>query len=251
MTGRLRVGLVSIIALSLIPSFVTAQGKSTARVRGLFIDKKADGLEIKVLTDKGAIVSPSQEFKAGDAIRIRFQSNFKGFVYFVNVTPGGATRVIYNREVESDRVYDMPAPPAVIAFDKEKGTEILKVVMSHDRITIYEDALRTSNGELGKSAQSVAEELKGADAKKQSKQQGKNGKVSEQVGIVQPKEAAPGRCRGLALAIEGQEMRCRGLVLATGKENRNEGSVVAISDAKGTKLKTGEVAVFEIRLKHI
>lgn len=250
MTGRLRVGLVSIIALSLISSLVIAQGKSTARVRGLFVDKKADGLEIKVLTDKGAIVSPSQEFKAGDAIRVRFQSNFKGFVYFVNVTPGGSTRVIYNREVESDRVYDMPAPPAVIAFDKEKGTEILKVVMSHDRITIYEDALRTANGELGKSAQSVAEELKG-DSKKQSKQQGKSGKVSEQVGIVQPKEAAPGRCRGLSLATEGQEMRCRGLVLAAGKENKNEGSVVAISDAKGTKLNTGEVAVFEIRLKHI
>jgi hypothetical protein len=40
-------------------------------------------------------------------------------------------------------------------------------------------------------------------------------------------------------------------VLAPGDRAKNEGTVVAISDKQGTKLKPGEVAVFEIRLKHV
>ena len=71
----------------------------------------------------------------------------------------------------------------------------------------------------------------------------------EAVGIVTSSNSC-GRERGLVLA-SGQEARCRSLVLASGNQAKNEGSVVAISDKQGTKLQTGEVAVFELRLKHL
>jgi hypothetical protein len=229
----------------------SAQGKSKAkqepmRARAMFVGKKADGLEVKLTNEKGELVDPGKSFKHGDRIRVSFESNFKGYVYFVNVSPGGVTKVIYNREIEADQSYDLPSKPYAIEFDKEPGTEILKVVLSYERIKPYEDALKSSDGELGKSATNVAEELADTSSAKGGKK-GTGKPEGEPVGIV----ASPcGRERGLVLA-SGQEARCRGLVLASGNKTKNEGSVVAISDKQGTKLNTGEVAVFELRLKHL
>ena len=230
----------------------SAQGKSkakirqeTVRARAMFVGKKADGLEVKLTNDRGDLVDPGKSFKAGDRIRVSFESNFKGFVYFINVSPGGVTKVIYNSAIDSDQSYDLPAKPYAIEFDKEPGTEILKVVLSYEKIKPYEEAIESAAGELGKSADSVAEELSDNSANKGGKKA--SGKSDgEPVGIV------TGSCtreRGLVLA-SGKEARCRGIVLASGNQAKNEGSVVAISDKQGSKLNAGEVAVFELRLKH-
>ncbi len=229
----------------------SAQGKSkakakqeTMRARAMFIGKKADGLEVKLTNDRGDLVDPGKSFKAGDRIRVSFESNFKGFVYFINVSPGGVAKVIFNSAINSDQSYDLPAKPYAIEFDKEAGTEILKVVLSYEKIKSYEDAIESSAGELGKSADSVAEELADNTGKDGKKGTGKP--VGEPVGIV---SGSCTRERGLVLA-SGKEARCRGIVLASGNRANNEGSVVAISDKQGSKLNAGEVAVFELRLKH-
>jgi hypothetical protein len=230
----------------------SAQGKSkakpkqeTMRTRAMFIGKKADGLEVKLTNERGDLVDPGKSFKAGDRIRVSFESNFKGFVYFINVSPGNVTKVIYNGAIDSDQSYDLPAKPYAIEFDKEAGTEVLKVVLSYEKIKSYEDAIESSGGELGKSADSVAEELAGNNTEKDGKQTGVK-PAGEPVGIV---SGSCSRERGLVLA-SGKEARCRGIVLASGNRANNEGSVVAISDKQGSKLNAGEVAVFELRLKH-
>ncbi|HYE71904.1 MAG TPA: hypothetical protein VEF04_01180, partial [Blastocatellia bacterium] len=157
--------------------------------------------------------------------------------------------------------------PNVIKFDdKETGTEILKVVISRDRIALFEDAIKNAGGELGKSAVSVANELKDSPSAKPAKPATNNvapastakpadkpGTKSENVGIIQPDNEPKMRCRGLEL---GTEIRCRGIELAKEDEKRGAGAVmVAIpEDPKkdaDTKLKSGEVAIIEIRLKHI
>ena len=234
----------------------SAQGKAkpkqdpTVRARAMFVSKKADGLEVKLTNERGELIDPGKSFKAGDRVRVSFESNFKGFVYFINVTPGGVTKVIYSSEIEADRSYDLPSKPYAIEFDKEPGTEILKVVLSYERIKPYEDALKSADGEMGKSATSVADELADNSTKKGGKKaSGATKAPGEAVGIVTSNNAC-GRERGLVLA-SGQEARCRSLVLASGNQSKNEGSVVAISDKQGTKLQTGEVAVFELRLKHL
>ena len=235
-------------------SITSAQGKGKGkqeevRTRAMFVSKKADGLEVKLTNERGDLIDPGKSFKAGDRVRIGFDSNFKGFVYFINVTPGGVTKVIYSREIEADQSYDLPSKPYAIEFDKEPGTEILKVVLSYERIKSYEDALKNSDGELGKSAANVAAELADNTPKKDPKKPATTKAPGEAVGIVTNNNTC-GRERGLVLA-SGQEARCRGLVLASGNQNKNEGSVVAISDKQGSKLQTGEVAVFELRLKHM
>ena len=229
----------------------SAQGKSkskqeTMRARAMFVGKKADGLEVKLTNERGDLVDPGKSFKAGDRIRVGFESNFKGFVYFINVSPGGVTKVIYNGAIDADHSYDLPAKPFAIEFDKEPGTEILKVVLSYEKIKSYEEAIETAGGELGKSATSVAEELSDNSASKGGKK-GTGKPVGEAVGIV---SGSCTRERGLVLA-SGKEARCRGIVLASGNQSKNEGSVVAISDKQGNKLNAGEVAVFELRLKHL
>ena len=242
-----------VIAVLLTANFSapSAQGKSKSkqemRARAMFVGKKADGLEVKLTNEKGDLIDPGKSFKGGERIRVSFESNFKGFVYFINVTPGGVTKVIYSSEIEADQSYDVPSKPYAIEFDKEPGTEILKVVLSYERIKPYEEALKSADGELGKSASSVADELSDNPKKGGKKATGKP--PGEAVGIVTSNNAC-GRERGLVLA-SGQEARCRSLVLASGNQAKNEGSVVAISDKQGTKLQTGEVAVFELRLKHL
>jgi hypothetical protein len=121
-------------------------------------------------------------------------------------------------------------------FDEEKGTEILQVIMSREKISYLDQAMKNSKGELGESASSAAAELSGGSKPSRS------GIVSENVTSVLPKNG-PGA------------MRTRGIILAGGKDKDEEGSFVAIPDKpdkkEAGKLKNGEAAVFEIRLQHI
>lgn len=233
-------------------SALSAQGKGKAkqenmRTRAMFVGKQTDGIEVKLTDQMGKLVDPGKSFKAGDKVRIKFQANFGGYVYFINVAPSGITKVIHVESVEADKDYLLPGG-AFIEFDNEVGTEVLRIVMSHERIKTYDDAMKNAKGELGKSASSVAEELAAEPANKGGKK-GQGKPEGEPVGIVTPKDACS-RERGLVLA-SGQEVRCRGLVLASGNKAKNEGSVVAISDNQGGKLNNGDVAIFELRLKHI
>ena len=143
----------------------------------------------------------------------------------------------------------------MIAFDNEKGTEIFKVILSPSKIEEYEAALMNSGGELGKTAESVAAELSGKPktdskaSKDKGKDKGTKAAPGEAVGIVQPEVSSGTRCRGLGFDAN-PAMRCRGLSFAATPEDKEKGTVVAINDKQG-KMKSGDVAVFELRLKHI
>lgn len=235
-----RMILVLFIVSVLIP--VLAQKKDTGRIRGLYVKKKADGLNISVMRNdngKFVLVDPGHEFRAGDEIRVQFRSNFTGIVYFVNVTPGGVSRVIYHHKIKANEINDLPADPDVITLNNETGIEILKLIMSRQIVPAFEKALKKSDGDLADNG-TTAGSMPSA----------------ENVGIVQPDNKSEMRCRGLELAL-GSGIRCRGLELAPGNEQKGEGAVVvAIPEDKGNirqsaRLKAGEVAVLEIRLKHV
>jgi len=243
----------SLLILFVLTGLVMAQSSGGGRPRALFTTKQADGLEIKVLkNDKGvfSLVDPGQEFKSGDEIRVVFTSNFDGNVYFINVAPSGASRVIYRREIRAGQVNELPAGQEVIKFDKEVGDEVLKIVMSRKPLAVFEDALKKTDGKLGLTAASVVDEI--VKNKPGSKPHAEN------VGIVEPDNSRNEmRCRGLELAL-GKEVRCRGLELATGDRKKGEGTVlVARQDDDGGRknsasgeLKPDDVAVIEIRLRH-
>ena len=200
-----------------------------ARARGLFVSKKADAVRVVILKEEGGglvPIDPSRSFTKGDQIKVSFQSNFQGFVYIVNVTPGGKKCVLFPygaelNSITSGQRYDLPKN-GTIEFDEEKGTEVLQVIMARERIPHFDLAVKESDGCLGESAASAAAEL-----------------VSSKTGIV----------GGSATSIKG--IRARSIILAAGKDKDQEGSVVAISTKDGSgKLRDKEAAVFEIHLKH-
>lgn len=203
------------------------------RARGLFVNKRSDAMSVLVLKleDSALVpVDPSHEFKAGDQIKIQLESNFDGFIYVVNIQPSGKRCLMFpyvgvsNNAVISGEQYQIPPGKDAMQFDEEKGTEVLQVIMSRDRIPYLDAALKEPEGCLAQSATSAAQEL--------------------QAGIV--KKVTPVVPQG-----EGTKMRSRDIILAAGKDKDTSGSVVALPDnAGGGKLKAGEIAPFEIRLKH-
>jgi hypothetical protein len=231
---------------------VTPQQDDTIRRRAMFVNKRADGLEIKILKLNGGVeetVSPSQEFRAGDELRLAFRSNFDGHVYFVNVAPNSDTNVIYHSQVKADQENTLPGGRDSIQFNNEVGVEVLKIVLSREAIPVFDEARKSANGYLGKTSESVAKELTRSLPSPADKK-------TENVGIVQPNNDPGARCRGLKLAI-GDKFRCRGLVLASGSAKSNQGTVaIAMSEetkekADDGRLKAGDVIVIDLHLKHV
>jgi hypothetical protein len=205
--------------------------KTTERTRGLFVSKRADAMKVLILKSEEnqlAPVAPSHEFKEGDQIKVAFESNFDGFIYLINVTPGGKKMVLFpntetaNNAVRVNQRYEFPPSREVIEFDAEKGVEVLQVIMSRERISYLDEAIK-AGGELGESAASAAAEIQA-------------GLSTENVTKVIPQDTG---------------VRTRDIKFAAGRDKDPEGSVVAI-DGKGVtgKLGKGEVGVYEIRLKH-
>jgi hypothetical protein len=210
------------------------KSNEATRARGLFISKKSDAMSILVLkvTDGTLVpVDPGSEFNAGDQIKIQFQSNFEGYIYVVNIAPSGKRRLLVpspeatDNAVHSDERYDFPLGGSAIQFDEEKGIEVLQVIMSRDRVPYLDAALKEPEQYLSESAATAASELQGGIARK-----------------VTP----------LVPQGEGSsKVRSRDIILAPGKDKDTNGSVVAIQDnGSGGKLKSGDIAPFEIRLKH-
>ena len=239
MKAAIRLTLTALLFVSMTGLSAGADRKPSqknseaSRARGLFINKKSDAMSILVLkVADGTLVpvDPSSEFKAGDQIKIQFQSNFEGYIYVVNIAPNGKRCVLFpytqesNNSVTPDEKYDLPPGGDAIEFDKDKGTEVLQVIMSRERIAYLDAALKEPERCLSESASSAAAELQGG--------------ISKKVTPIVP-------------AAEGSKVRSRDIILAPGRDKDTKGSVVAIPDnGGGGKLKSGEIAPFEIRLKH-
>jgi hypothetical protein len=257
MKSFMKVGLIALMVISLSAASALAFDKRTddrkkgdkedSRTRALLVkvDKgEVDGLRIKILKSENETltpVDPAKDFKSGDKIRVAFESNFDGFVYIINVTPGGKTKVLFpykhegNNMVSKGQRYEFPGE-GLIEFDNEVGTEVLQVYMSRERIKSFDEAIKNPNGEMGTSAASAASELAGNKTPIPPAVPEQSGVIADNTNSVLPSEG------------EGA-VRTRKIRLAPGKDQEK----VAIPENNGTptKMKSGEVALFEIRLKHI
>jgi hypothetical protein len=235
----------------LIPLVVVAQKKPfNAKARELFVSQKADGLEVMVKwrdrNGQFTVIDPSREFKMGDQLRVEFRSNFDGLVYFLNINPRGALKVIHKDTVYANTVNVLPGGSSSIEFDNDSGIEVLKIILTRQPINEFETALR-AGGEMGTTNSGVADEL--ANRPKT--------KVNEtEVGFVTPKPNQ--ECGGLEFAIGGKKTACRGLIVTKGNDKKGEGAVfVAASNlssstpAKNSSLQAGEFAVIELRFRHV
>ncbi len=213
-----------------------------ALTRALFVKKRADAMHVSFLKG-GMDIDPSQVFKAGDEIEVKYSSNFNGYIYLVNITPKNQRLLIFpctrspGFNIVPDRSTTQP-----IGFDDEKGTEVLQVIISRERIDFLENAIKVdccnepTKCELSASAANAASELASNAAKQQ-----KGGIDVNNVVAVVPQNASSGG------------VRARGIALVQGKDKNKGGSYVAIENSPSStdsKLEAGRYAVFEIRLIH-
>ena len=113
-----------------------------------------------------------------------------------------------------------------IGFDDEKGTEVLQVIISRDRIDFLENAIKNGDCceennhckcELSASAASAAAELASNAAKQQ-----KGGIVVNNIQAVVPENSSSG-------------VRARGITLVQGKDKKG-GSYVAIENSPSSRM---------------
>lgn len=250
-----RFAVIPLAAIGLIATLALAQGSKsqtktaqrqsadTAEVGSREIRQKVregnmDGMELVVFDAKDGkltpILDPSRNFREGDEIKVQFWSSFDGYVYFVNVDPLGKKRIIYpvaGRKDQSNMIranaqYMLPRSDTW-EFTGETGVEIIQVIASREPIGFFDDAIRNSNGELGKTASDAAAELVGLASKS------KGGIDSKIIASVLPRNGNG--------AVQSREVR-----LAPPRDKSDQGTVIAIPEG----LKNGRVAVFELRLKH-
>ncbi|HVG18183.1 MAG TPA: DUF4384 domain-containing protein [Blastocatellia bacterium] len=231
-----------------------AKASDEARTRGLFVKKTADAIRFVLMKEQDNTfvpVNPNQEFKSGDAVALSFESNFDGYVYVVNIDQDGKKCLIFpyagetNNIVKSGQSYTLPRG-GKWEFDENKGTEVVQVIMARDPIAFLDAALKNPGCsdlekccQLSSSASSAAAEL-GANTKKTDGAMSGPGKTEDK-GFAD-KNLTP---------ILPTGIRARSISFAAGKDKDEKGSVVAIDDKGASgKLKPGEAAIFEVRLKH-
>lgn len=227
-------------------SSVAWNPQNDATPRGLFISKSADAMRVKVLDAKtGAAVSPSQAFTTDDKLRVVIESNFESYAYIVNVEIVKNTEkrfLLYpNPRTLNNRIKPDEPLELSIEFDEKPATEVLQVIVSHDRIDYLSAALngRCSESEnrclLGTKVAALVASIVGDK---------KSARQTETAGIFERQsDRKPNR----------SGVRSRDIILAPGKDADEKQTYVAIPINAGSDghLKSKQVVVFEVRLKHV
>jgi hypothetical protein len=223
-----------------------AQGQARARaliVGGKDMSHKADGMEVKVqkmVSGQWKLVGPEESFRAGDQVNVSFWANRGGYVYFINIAPNGKSKVLYRKQIEMNKDYELPDSGKYFEFDQEKGIEILKVYLSAAPNQVFEDALTKNGGILGDNVLNVSKELsqKGANTPPQKIQL---------VAIAQDGCGQRGMslCRSRSLGFEPQNPKTNTGAVAIAQPEKT-------GDGKPTqRLGKDDAIVLEIRLNHL
>ena len=213
------------------------------RARALFIKKRSDAMRVIVLKDDVA-VDPSRNFRQGEEIQVKFRSNFDGYAYVVNVTPGGRKRLLFpcsrsrNNRVIVGAENVLPSAAHGFVFDAEPGAETLMVIMSRTPVAELDAALAAC---CTSATQDCCDRFV-CDL---------NDTTSKAVDLLAG--AAPGQVQGIAApaSTASAGARSRGIILAPGRDKNKAETFVAVEDKEGGRLQSGKVAVFYVRLKHI
>jgi len=227
-------------------SSVAKDAQADLSPRGLYIAKSADVMRVKVLdASTGAAVSPSQAFTTNDKLRVVIESNFESYAYIVNaeIVKDAVRRFLLypNPRTVNNRIKPDEPLELSVGFDEKPATEVLQVIVSHDRIDYLTAALagRCSEDEnrcqLGANAAARVASIVGDT---------KASRRTETAGIF-PRQSDRRR--------NPSGLRSRDIILAPGKDADEKETYVAIPIKAGSdgRLKSKQVVVFEMRLKHV
>jgi hypothetical protein len=219
--------------------------KNDATPRGLFVSKSADAMRVKVLDSKtGQAVAPIQAFTTNDNLRVVIESNFEGYAYIVNVEIVNSQKrfLLYpNPRTANNRIRPDEHLELSIGFDEKPATEILQVIVSHDKIEYLNAALNGTCSESENRCQldaQVAARVASIVGDKTSSKQ------TDTPGIFE---------RQSDRRLNRSGVRSRDIILAPGKDADEKETYVAIpiNTVSDGHLKSKQVVVFEVRLKHV
>lgn len=107
------------------------------------IERMSDG--------KLAFVAPNSKFRSGDKIRLRFATNFDGYIKILNIGSSGKVNLLFPYSGADDSIrpnadFQVPKNGDWLVFDDTPGTETLTVIMSKEPLNSESDAeLRALN----------------------------------------------------------------------------------------------------------
>lgn len=213
--------------------------------RGLFVSKTADAMVVKVVDTKtGAALSPSRQFTKDDSVRVVIESNFEGYAYIINVeiTRNSEKRFLLypNPRAANNRIKPDEPFGLSIGFDEKAATEVLQVIVSHDRIEYLDAALNGNCSEAENRCQlesQVSDQVASLVGDKKSSPQPNTGGIFPRQSVQRQNQSG---------------LRSRNIILAPGKDKGSKETYVAIPIRSGGdgRLKSKEAVVFEMRLKH-
>lgn len=143
----------------LLPLALTAAAQSEEQVRDVqkvYKTGQIPGLEVTVYLqqENGSLtpVEPQRKFHQGEKVKVRIESNFRGYLYIVNHGASGIKRLIFPDRQESNRIqpgtaYLLPSTYE-LAFDEKAGFETLQVIVSPQRLRVLDVALKQPEGKL-------------------------------------------------------------------------------------------------------
>lgn len=216
-------------------------GRRSRDIEVDYDEARADAMRVSITKKVYEPVLVTQEFETGDEVRIAFQSNFDGLVYILNVTPNGKTLLLFPDPRNRDNaVLARQQVKLDLKFTSDKGSEFLHVYMSRQRIPLFDDLLKAAveNGVskvyLDESAANAAKQLAGSSSRDTSKP-GVENKQSVSAPLQNGRSGS----------------RARGVHYDSGEDNIRKEATVAVEKEGGDGyLKLGEIAFYEIRLKH-
>jgi Domain of unknown function (DUF4384) len=238
--------LLAFVVLASIPA--PAQEKKQGNVRSREIEVaydegRADALRVAIKKIVEVPALATEEFEAGDEIRIAFESNFEGFLYILNLTPSGKTQLLFPHPANRDNTIHLRQQVKLgLKFTNDKGSDVLQVYMSRQPIPLFDSTLKNAIGQgitkifLDESTTRAAQEIVRDTLKGTSK----------------PLQSDGIKDNSLASAQNGQSRsRSRGVYYDSGEDNIKKESTIAVEQENGDgHLKNGDVAFYEIRLKH-
>ena len=214
-------------------------GVTSKRVQQSFELGEADGLKVVIyhVGEKGMeAVSPDKAFKSGDRFRLKLQSNFDGYVYVINVTPGGENRLLFPRStsrrnnVRAGQFYYIPTANE-FEFNDEPGLEVLQFLISRSQVAFLEGLLDRASSKatyipLDRNTTTTLQQLAG-----------------------KPAPLKTGGVTAKATSTLRSGLQTRMLTL----DRKKKSTFVVVSGVKGApnRFRPGEISVFEIRLKHL
>jgi hypothetical protein len=153
-TLQVAFSLICLLPLALLAS---AQTEDQVRdVQKLYKTAKVPGLEMTIYLqeENGSLtpVEPQRKFHQGEKVKVRIESNFRGYLYIVNHGASGIKRLIFPDRQESNRIqpgtaYLLPSTYE-LAFDENAGFETLQIIVSPQRLRVLDVALKQSEGKL-------------------------------------------------------------------------------------------------------